>query len=323
MTVKEKLKTIFESRKGEYISGEKLASEVGCTRGAVWKAVKALETEGYRINAVTNKGYCLAEESDIISEEGIRKFLNTEYIKDICVLRKTDSTNLFLKKFASEHFPEGTLVVSGEQTAGRGRLGRDFFSPPDSGIYMSFLLRPSMQISEAVRITTAAASAVAETIEDCTGKETGIKWVNDIYVNNRKVCGILTEAELNVEFGGFDYVIPGIGINIYEPEGGFPDSISGVAGAVLKERVYDMRNRIIAGVADRFMSYYKDIGSGTYFKSYEKRLMWKGSMINIISPTGTVSAVLRGVDSECRLCVEYENGETGVISSGEISIRKK
>lgn len=321
MTVKEKIKIIFESRKGEYISGEELAAEAGCTRGAVWKAVKSLEAEGYRIDAVTNKGYCLTSENDIISEEGIRKYLETDCISDIHVYRTVDSTNLVMKKIAAEGAKEGTLVVSGEQSAGRGRLGREFFSPPDSGIYMSILLRPSMEASDAIRITTAAAAATSETIERITGKKTGIKWVNDIYTENRKVCGILTEASFNIEFGGFEYVVPGIGINVYEPEGGFPDEILGVAGAVLKDRVFDTRNKIIAGIAESFMKYYSDINSGSYFESYEKRLMWKGRKINVISPSGTVPAVLKGVDRECRLIVEYENGETGIVSSGEISIR--
>ena len=323
MTVKEKVKLIFESRKGEYISGEELASYAGCTRGAVWKAVKSLEAEGYRIDAVTNKGYCLASENDIISEEGIRKYLETDCLCDIHVFRTVDSTNLVMKKIASEGAGEGTIVVSGEQSAGRGRLGREFFSPPDSGIYMSILLRPTMEAADAIRITTAAAAAAAETIESITGKETGIKWVNDIYVENRKVCGILTEASFNIEFGGFEYVVPGIGINVYEPEGGFPDKILGVAGAVLKERAFDTRNRIIAGVAERFMKYYSNLNSGSYYESYEKRLMWKGRKINVISPSGTVPAILKGVDRDCRLIVEYENGETGLVSSGEISIRLK
>ena len=125
------------------------------------------------------------------------------------------------------------------------------------------------------------------------------------------------------EFGGFEYVVPGIGINVYEPEGGFPDKILGVAGAVLKERAFDTRNRIIAGVAERFMKYYSNLNSGSYFESYEKRLMWKGRKINVISPSGTVPAILKGVDRDCRLIVEYENGETGLVSSGEISIRLK
>ncbi len=323
MTVKDKLKNLLETNRGEYMSGEYIASGLGCTRGAVWKAVKSLQNEGYRIEAVTNRGYRLAEESDILSEDGIRRYLKSDRINSITVYRVTDSTNLQLKKMASEGAPEGTLVVSGEQTAGRGRLGRSFFSPSDSGIYMSLLLRPSMGTADAIRITTAAAAATAETIEKLTGKHTEIKWVNDIYAGNRKVCGILTEASFNIEFGGFDYVVLGIGINVYEPSGGFPEEISGIAGAVLKERVSDMRNMIAAGITDAFMKYYSDIDSRTYFSSYESRLMWKGMKINIISPSGTVPAVLRGIDEECRLIVGYEDGSEGTVSSGEISIRKR
>ena len=323
MTVKEKLKELFEKNRGKYLSGEEIAADLGCTRGAVWKAVRSLEDEGYRIAAVTNKGYCMLSENDIISEEGIKKYLSSGDKNKIVVLKQTDSTNLRLKEIAAEGAPEGTLVVAGEQTAGRGRLERTFASPPDSGVYMSLLLRPEMGASDAIRITTAAAVAVAEVAERLTGRKTGIKWVNDIYCEGRKVCGILTEASFNVEFGGFDYAVLGIGINVYEPEGGFPDELKSVAGALLPERVPDLRNRMIAGIVNRFTELYRNIGDSTYLDAYEKRLMWKGKSINIISPKGTSAAVLKGIDHECGLVVEYPDGTEGVISSGEISIRKK
>lgn len=321
MTVKEKLKQLLNDNRGQFLSGEQIADTIGCTRGAVWKAVHALENEGYKIQAVTNKGYCMAEENDIISQEGIKRFIREGVISELHVFRITDSTNLQLKKLAASGAPEGTLVVSGEQTAGRGRLGRSFYSPSDSGIYMSLLLRPSLHTSDAIRITTAAAAAVAETLEELTGRKTSVKWVNDIYIENRKVCGILTEASFNVEFGGFDYAVLGIGINVYEPAGGFPEEISGIAGAVLRDRAADMRNRIIAGVTERFTDYYRNIDSSSYFESYRSRIMWIGKKINIISPAGNTAAVLKDIDSECRLIVEYPDGTQGVVSSGEISIR--
>jgi len=322
MTVKEKLKLLFEENRGVYLSGEEIASGIGCTRGAVWKAVRSLTDEGYRIKAVTNRGYCMEDDNDFISEEGIRRYLTTDRIKSIVVFKQTDSTNLQLKKLASEGAKEGTLVAAGEQSAGRGRLGRTFFSPSDSGIYMSLLLRPAMGASDAIRITTAAAAATADTLERLSGRKTGIKWVNDIYADGLKVCGILTEASYNVEFGGFDYAVLGIGVNVYEPEGGFPDELSGIAGALLDHREPDMRNRIIAGIAGDFMKYYSDIDHSSYFENYEKRLLWKNSSINIISPSGTSSAVLKGIDRECRLVVEYPDGTEGIVSSGEISIRR-
>lgn len=321
MTVKEIIKVILENEKGMFHSGEELAEKIGCTRGAVWKAVKSLQNEGYSIKAVTNKGYCMAQENDIISESGIKNYLATDRISDITVFRTIDSTNLQLKKLAADGAGEGTLVVSGEQTAGRGRLGRSFYSPADSGIYMSLLLKPKMNAADAIKITTAAAAATAEVLEELTGKKTSVKWVNDIYSEGHKVCGILTEAAFNIEFGGFDYVVLGIGVNVYEPSDDFPEEIKNIAGALLKNRVSDLRNRIIAGIIDRFIAYYQDIDESTYFESYEKRLMWKGRDINIISPQGTVPAVLTGIDRECRLLVKYKDGTEGVVSSGEISIR--
>lgn len=322
MTVKEKITEIFEQNRGVYISGEELAERIGCTRGAVWKAVRAMQDEGYELHAVTNKGYCLLENNDIITESGIRDGLSDGCaIEKLEVYKTIGSTNTRIKELAAENAPEGTTAVAGEQTAGRGRLGRSFYSPSDTGVYMSILLRPKMAASEAIRITTAAAAAVAETLAELSGRETCIKWVNDIYIGGRKVCGILTEASLSLENGGFEYAVLGIGINVYEPDGGFPEEIKSVAGAVFVERTNNMRNRIAAGVLSRFMCYYGDLPEKTYHNSYCSRLMWVGKKISIISPTGSRTAVMLGVNENEELIVRCDDGSEGVVSSGEISIR--
>lgn len=322
MTVKEKITEIFEQNRGSYISGEELAGMIGCTRGAIWKAVRAMQDEGYELHAVTNKGYCLLENNDIITESGIRSALSEECgIEKLEVYKVIGSTNLRIKELAAENAPEGTTAVSGEQTAGRGRLGRSFYSPSDTGVYMSILLRPKMAASEAIRITTAAAAAVAETLEELSGRETCIKWVNDIYIGGRKVCGILTEASLSLENGGLEYAVLGIGINVYEPDGGFPAEIKEVAGAVFDERRSNMRNLIAAGVLNRFMRYYSELSEKTYHESYCSRIMWVGKKINIISRSGGRTAEMLGVNENEELIVRYDDGTEGLVSSGEISIR--
>ncbi len=322
MAVKDELKALLEEHRREFLSGAEIAESLGCTRGAVWKAVESLRSEGYKINAVTNKGYCL-EDTDILSEESIRAYLGKTEGLDITVYRSTDSTNIRLRELAEKGAPEGTVVIAGAQTGGKGRLGRKFFSPEDTGLYLSILIRPDMTAENAVRITTAAAVAVAEAAEEISGRQADIKWVNDVYMDGLKICGILTEASFTPESGGLEYAVVGIGINVYEPEGGFPDELKNIAGAVMKKRSENDRSRMAARVISGFMKYYRTLTENTFLESYRSRLIWKGEKINLISGNMITPATLIDVDEKCRLLVELENGEHKTISSGEISIRKQ
>ncbi|MBQ8965112.1 MAG: biotin--[Ruminococcus sp.] len=322
MTVKEELIRLFEHNRGSYLSGAEIADKLGCTRGAVWKAVKNLQNEGYTISAVTNKGYCL-EAADVLSAAGIEKYLDEGCGAKLTVYKETDSTNIRLRELAAEGAEEGTVVAAGMQTKGRGRLGRSFFSPSDTGLYLSILIRPDMTAADAVRITTAAAVAVAEAAEEVSGRRVDIKWVNDVYMEDRKICGILTEASFSLESGGLDYAVCGIGINVCRPEGGFPEEIKDIAGEVLKTPVEDARNRMAGLVISKFMKYYRSLGENTFLKGYRQRLIWRGEDINLIRGSETVPAKLIDVDEQCRLLVEYPDGSRGTISSGEISIRRR
>ena len=215
----------MEKSEGEYLSGSMLAKKLGVTRAAVWKNIRQLQAEGYKIEAVTNRGYRLGREQDSVSEAGIRKALGE--LENVFTLEMYDvltSTNTVMKERA-DSLPEWTVIISSSQTAGRGRIGRSFYSPSDSGIYLSVLLRPALPASEATRITTAAAVAACRAIESCTAATPSIKWVNDVFVNGKKVCGILTEGSLNMETGGLDWAVMGIGLDVYEPDGGFPEEI--------------------------------------------------------------------------------------------------
>ena len=323
MTVKEKLLELLDKNKGQFISGENAAEMLNCTRGAIWKAVKSLRDDGYSINAVTNKGYCLSENTDVLSSEGVRKYLSGNAAEfDLRVYKVLESTNNTLRECANAGEAEGTVVISGEQTKGKGRLGRAFFSPSDTGLYMSILLRPEMTASDAIKITTAAAVSVAEAIEKVSGINPDIKWVNDVYINSKKVCGILTEASFSMENGGLEYAVLGIGVNAYEPEGGFPEAIKDIAGAVFQKRENDMRNKLAAEILNSFSNYYKTLEQGRYYESYRSRLMWKGERINIIRVDKKTPAVMLDVDKDCRLKVRYDDGSEDYISTGEISIRK-
>ena len=227
MTTKERLLELLTARTGEFISGQDVATALGISRAAVWKAIRSLEQDGCQINAVTGKGYCLVDCNDRVYAAGIRKFLrcgsNFYYPQVFPVLPSTNDT---VKALAAEGAPEGVVVLAEAQTAGKGRMRRQFFSPDGTGIYMSILLRPKLAAEDALFITTAAAAAVADAIEAATGENAGIKWVNDVYLRGLKVCGILTEGALGLEEGNLEYAVLGIGINAIAPQNGFPEEIS-------------------------------------------------------------------------------------------------
>ena len=201
MTVKSRLLELLEQHKGETLSGEDIGRELSCTRAAVWKAVNSLRQEGYPIEAGPNKGYMLARESNLISAEGIRLFLEDPQV-EIKIFDAISSTNLEARQLAvSGMAGHGSFVDAMEQTAGRGRRGREFYSPKGSGIYLSVILEPKGTLEGSLLITTAAATAVYKAVKEVCGVKLGIKWVNDLYKDNRKDCGILTEAVTDFESG--------------------------------------------------------------------------------------------------------------------------
>ncbi len=326
MTTKEKLLELFESNRGVYFSGERIAQTLSVSRTAVWKAVKTLQAEGYAIDAVTNKGYCLSENTDILSDQGIKKYLNSALNEmEISVVPVTHSTNALVREKVNEGVKEGYMVLANEQTSGRGRLGRSFFSPKGSGVYMSLLLRPRKYSSEqAVRITTMAAVAMCEAIESVSDEKAEIKWVNDIFIRGKKVCGILTEGSFNFENGLLDYAILGIGINVYEPEGGFPEELEEIAGAVFAasdKPKNDEKNRLVSEFLNRFYSYYDSENSLDYVEEYRNRCFVVGREVKLVSGSESKTAVVLGIDDDCRLLVKNPDGTEEYYASGEISLR--
>ena len=320
MSTKDTVLALFERNKGFYVSGEKIALDLNISRTAVWKAVKKLQNEGYEIKAVTNRGYCLDKDSDVLSVHGIRSFLSSECS---ClrpeVFVTVDSTNNVCREKASQGEEEGYVAVAGAQTSGRGRRGRSFYSPAGSGIYMSILLRPDGFTEEQLlKITTMAAVAVNDSIEKVSGKKAGIKWVNDILIDGKKVCGILSEAAYRPD-GALDCVIVGIGINAYPPAGGFPAGISDTACSVFDYQSPGLKNELAAEVLNFFMHYYR---SGEDFTGeYRKNCVVPGNEISVIRPDKSVKAYALGLDDDLGLIVRYEDGTEDVLRSGEISIR--
>lgn len=333
MTTKQQIAALLEQHETEYISGSAIADALGLTRAAVWKCVKQLEAEGYDIES-TKKGYRLGDDNNALSEGLIRRYLDSgsksgtteggtsglaERVS-LEVLSAVDSTNNYLKRKASQT-PSWHAVIASEQTAGRGRMGRTFESPAGTGVYLSVLLRPALPAQQAVRLTTAAAVAACLAIEECTDSLASIKWVNDVYVNGKKTCGILTEASIDLESGGLDWAVMGIGLNVYEPEGGFPAEIRNIAGAITEKHSRDLRCRIAAS----FLRHYYDIAETRQLKGYPdeyiRRSFVIGKCINVLRSGTSRPAKALSIDEECRLLVEYEDGTQEALSSGEVSIR--
>lgn len=251
----------------------------------------------------------------------IEKYL--DYNLNIEIHKKVSSTNTVLKEMAVNKAPHGTVVIAEEQTMGKGRMGRSFHSPSGSGIYFSILLRPDIPAEEALFLTTSAAVSVSKAIEDISDKKADIKWVNDIYIDGKKVCGILTESAFNTQSGKLDYAIVGIGINICPPQNGFPTDVENIATAIFDEYgdFTEKRNILIANILNYFMDYYNNFSDKKYVNEYINRSIIIGKDITVIGSDTNRDATALEIDNECRLKVRYTNGSEEWLNSGEVSTK--
>ena len=305
-----------------YVSGAELADRLSLSRTAVWKAIGQLRELGYEIESQPNRGYRLHSVSDVLSAEGIVRHLRHKELR-LQVYKTIGSTNTTLKALAAEGAEAGLALIAEEQLMGRGRMGRSFYSPANSGLYMSLLLRPEMPAVDATRLTACAAVAVSEAIEVLSGREAEIKWVNDIFVGGRKVCGILTEASVDCESGMMHYVIVGIGVNTHVPDGDFPEELRGIAGAAFgAEPVPELRCRLAAEILDRLMDYTPDPAAPEVFAGYRSRSLVLGREINILAPgREPVPARAVDLDENYSLRVRLPDGSERLLNSGEVSVR--
>ena len=325
MSTKNRILELLEQQRGESISGEHLAGVLGISRNAVWKAIKELQKDGYNIVAVTNKGYCLSAENDIISIPGIKPFLSERsqfYANKIQVHKSLESTNKTAKEMAVAGAEHGTIIISDCQTMGRGRYSRNFFSPSGGGLYMSIVLRPeAMHFKNPTSVTAFAAVSVCEAIESISTKVPRIKWVNDIFIDGKKVCGILTEAVTDFESGGLDWVVLGIGINVHTRTEDFPCDLQSIATSIYPdEKMSGVRNRLSAEIINRILGFETLPSETEIFEKYKKRLMVLGKKITVIQNQVEYKATAIDVDSVGHLIVKDENGEIVTLSSGEIRV---
>lgn len=319
--MKSKIINIFFNQGKEFISGEELSKQLGVSRAAIWKHIKALREEGYNIESVNKKGYRLLEKpNDLLTLQNIGYGLETKFMgKNILHFDTLGSTNDYARSVANDE-KDGTVIISEEQTKGRGRLGRGWKSKESEGIWMSIILKPDIIPYEAPFITLIAGSSIVKALDNL-GIRTLIKWPNDIILNGKKICGILTE--LSAEIERVKYVIPGIGINVKTME--FPDEISGVATSLYKEGYKVSRVDIVKNILMEFEKLYTDYIDN---KSKEKTLDICRNYSAII---GKKVYVIKGDNKELvdcldineagNLIIKTKEGIEKEIVSGEVSIR--
>ena len=306
-----------------YVSGQELCRRFGVSRTAVWKVINQLKEEGYEIEAVRNRGYALKGAGDVLSEAELLSCLKTEWAGGRTVyFDATDSTNIQARRLAEAHAPHGTLVVSDRQDGGKGRRGRSWASPSGVGIWMSLILRPEIAPSSASMLTLAAALAVREGIQEETGLSPLIKWPNDLVLNGKKICGILTE--MSTELMEIQYVITGIGINVNQRE--FPSEIRDTATSLSLEAGRSFRrSSLIAAILKAFEKDYaaflKTGDLSLLLEEYNACLVNRGKEVCILDPSGEYRAVAEGIDESGSLLVTLPDGTRREIISGEVSVR--
>ncbi|MBD5137107.1 MAG: biotin--[acetyl-CoA-carboxylase] ligase [Lachnospiraceae bacterium] len=315
MSLKFKVLNELKENRGCFVSGQYLADKFNVSRGAVWKSIKSIRDEGYKIESVTNKGYRIVSENDVISEDEIKHYLK-EYSNDINIIiyDSVDSTNNMLKRMFIDGIPNNTLIIADEQTNGKGRFGRSFYSPAKTGLYFSLLIKPEFDTSTAVLITGVIAVAICRAIETLAGKHPGIKWINDIYMDNKKIAGILTEASSGFESGKFDYIIIGVGINLSTDN--FPDELAEIAGSLNSDI---SKNRLIGDILYNFYKIYYSLPDTEYMKEYRKYSILINHDISYNIENVTYSGKVIGIDDFGGLIISNSNGIT-TLKSGEVTI---
>lgn len=320
--MKEEILRLLRSADG-YISGQELCNRFGVSRTAVWKAINQLKEAGYEIEAQQNKGYRLMAAPDLMTEAEIKSLMHTEWVaKEVLYFDTIDSTNTKAQELAEKGYPSGTLVVADKQESGKGRRGRSWVSPSGTGIFMTLMIKPDINPNNASMLTLVAALAVAKAITSVTGEEAMIKWPNDIVVNGKKVCGILTE--MNAQFDYINHIVVGIGINVHNES--FPEEISRMASSLMIEaggkRFH--RAQIIADTMSYFEQYYdtflKTQDLSALVREYDELLVNMNKAVRVLDPKEPFDGKAMGITPKGELIVDTWESRK-LVSSGEVSVR--
>lgn len=320
--MKEEILRLLRNADG-YISGQELCNRFGVSRTAVWKAINQLKEAGYEIEAQQNKGYRLMAAPDLMTEAEIKSLMHTDWVaKEVLYFDTIDSTNTKAQELAEKGYPSGTLVVADKQESGKGRRGRSWVSPSGTGIFMTLMIKPDINPNNASMLTLVAALAVAKAITSVTGEKALIKWPNDIVINGKKVCGILTE--MNAQFDYINHIVVGIGINVHNES--FPEEISQMASSLMIEaggkRFH--RAQIIAETMSYFEQYYdtflKTQDLSALVREYDELLVNRNKSVRVLDPKEPFDGKAMGITPKGELIVDTWESRK-LVSSGEVSVR--
>lgn len=306
-----------------YISGQELCNKFGVSRTAIWKVMKQLKEAGYNIEAQQNKGYHIVSAPDVMDAAELKSIWKPKWVGcEILYFDSIDSTNTKAQELAEKGYPSGTLVVADKQIAGKGRRGRNWESPSDCGIFMTLMLKPDINPNNASMLTLVSALAVAKALADITGKDAKIKWPNDIVIDGRKVCGILTE--MSAQFDYINNIVIGIGINVNNSS--FPEEISATASSLrlLSGGKKYRRAEIIEKIMEYFEKYYsifletEDLSA--LVNEYDAMLVNMKKQVKVLDPKEPFEGKAMGITKTGELIVDTWESRK-LVSSGEVSVR--
>ncbi|PKM81393.1 MAG: biotin--[acetyl-CoA-carboxylase] ligase [Firmicutes bacterium HGW-Firmicutes-14] len=315
---------LLKKRYPEYVSGEEISSLLGVSRTAVWKHIRGLRDQGYRIESRSKVGYRLLESPDRLYEHELSGLLRTELIgKKIVYCESVDSTNNLARTLAQEGSPDGTVVIAEEQTGGRGRMGRSWYSPPGQGIWFTLILRPPVNPADAAKITMVSAVAAARGIREYTGLAAGIKWPNDILLSGRKAVGILTE--MNAEIDRVNYLVVGIGININVDRGQVSSELAAALASLEEEAGRHLsRIELLAAILNDLDRLYREFIDGNFSQiliEWRKMSVTLGKLVKVTSLHDTDEGLAFDVDEEGALLLRKKDGSVRRILAGDVSLR--
>ncbi|MDI3547984.1 MAG: BirA family transcriptional regulator [Halanaerobiales bacterium] len=319
------LKLLELLHNGDFVSGEKISEEIGVSRTTIWKHINKLKQQGYQIESATNKGYRLVKIPDRIVPEEVYLGLKTDYIgREIKVFSSLGSTNERAKELARKDFPTGTVVIAEEQTAGKGRLGRSWFSPPGTGLWFSLIVRPDIPPNKAPFLTIIASLTLVKALSELNPElKPLIKWPNDILIDDRKVCGIL--SELNADLGMINFAVIGIGINVNQDY--FPEELSAKATSLkiaLNTRID--RTGLLQGILNFFEGYYQKLLEGRFkeiLKEWKGYLNILGESVTIYSGSETYQGRVIDISSLGELVIKDNSGKVWSFWAGDVTLRKE
>lgn len=318
--MKTEILSLFLAQPGEFVSGESISQQLGCSRTAVWKHIEQLKRQGYKFETVKKAGYRLTHVPDLLHPETILSGLITERIGQyIDYHRAVASTQQIAHQLAREGAPEGTLVIADEQRAGRGRMGRSWHSPPGQGIWMSLIIRPNIALPSSPQLTLLTSVAIVRCFREI-GVEAGIKWPNDIYANERKLCGVLTELQANPD--RIDYAIIGVGMNVNMVEKDVPDELKHKAGSlrmVLGQTVD--RVKVIQSFCHHFEEWYNLYlreGFSSIRTVWEARSVSLGQEVTAVTAQGEVRGRALEIDDIGALVIQKKDGNLVKIYSADL-----